>query len=155
MKARGSENADDMEAITIRGVDTSRAITSRAGKVTGYKFELGTGPISAMRKSLKETGLTNRQASVKIAEMLDGTGGNMAWAQAQTCMEVARSQGQFPTGFDIRKGSFCLRGSAAPVIKDAKQTKAVKVATEAVTNKAVAVLIKMTGCTEAEALAML
>lgn len=144
-----------MQAIVVAGVDNCKSIVAKSGKVTGYKFELGTGPISAMRKSLKASGLTTRQASVKIAEMLDGTGDNMAWAQAQTCMEVARSKGMYPTGFDIRTGSFTMRGSAAPVIKDAKQTKAVKAATEAVTSKAVAAMMKMTGCTEAEAQAAL
>ncbi len=136
-------------------MDKSTAITSRNGKVTGYKFAIGTGPISAMRKSLKASGLSNREASAKIAETLGGAGGNMAWAQAQTCMEVARSQGQYPTGFDLRSGSFCLRGSSAPVAKDAKQSKAVKLATEAVTDKAVACLMAKLSCTREEALAML
>jgi len=102
------------ESLPVR----SSAIVLR-GKTVGTKYELGTGSIAAQRKALRAAGLSANEASRKISEWLSGSGGNMQWAQAQTYLETARAKGMFPTTVELRDGTFCLRGSAAPKVKGA------------------------------------
>lgn len=110
-----------MNAI-ITTKNTSSPIVLR-GKAVGTKFEIGTGSISALRKELRASGLSANEANRKISEFLKGGGGNVAWAAAQTYLETARTKGQFPTTFELRDGTFCLRGAAAPTVKESKNAK--------------------------------
>jgi len=143
-----------MTAIAIRGVETSSDIVLK-GKTVGHRFSIGCGPISVARKAYRAAGYTAREASAKIAEDLEGGQGNLAWAQAQSCLETARAKNMFPTAFEIRDGSFCMRGAAAPEAKDSKTDRAVKDAVAASQEKVLAVLVSKLGCTREEALALL
>lgn len=93
------------------------------GKTVGTRFELGVGVITDCRKALRASGLSANDANAKMNEWLKGSGGNVAWAQAQTRLETARARGMFPTVFEDRAGTFCLRGAKAPVVKETKAAK--------------------------------
>lgn len=137
-----------MNAITTK--NTSTAITIR-GNVVGKKYEIGTGSIGALRKELRASGLSANEANRKISEFLKGGGGNVAWATAQTYLETARSKGQFPTIFEQRDGTFCLRGAAAPTVKEAKSAKSA----EQLQAEAMAAMAAKFGMTVAEMEAVL
>jgi len=111
-----------MNALTITTKKTSAPIVLR-GKTVGTKYEIGTGSIAGLRKQLREAGLSANEANRKISEFLKGGGGNLAWADGQTMLEAARLKGHFPTSFELRDGTFCLRGAAAPTVKEAKSAK--------------------------------
>ena len=107
------------------------AITARSGKITGHRFALGIGPISTLRKQLRETGLSANETSAKIAQMIKDGQGDLADVQMQAALVMARSKGMMPTSFEIRDKSFCLRGSAIPSTKAVKAAPAISEADKA------------------------
>jgi len=111
-----SENQNTQVATLKAGT----AILARSGKEVGRHYVLGAGPIAAMKKDYRAAGMSSREASERIAELLKGNSGHLAWAQASAAMEMARSKGMYPTGFDLRNKSFVIRGSAVPEVKESK-----------------------------------
>lgn len=107
-------------AIINGNINAGEANIVLRGKVVGTKTIIGCGRPADMRKVLKEAGHSTKEANTKIAEWLKGSGGNLAWAVAQSKLELARSRGQFPSTFEQRDGTFVLRGTAAPVVKGVK-----------------------------------
>lgn len=132
-------------------------IVARNGKVTGHKFTLGCGPIAAARKAYKLANpkASNRDASVWIGEQLAASQGSLARLGVQAAIEAAYASGMHGTQFELRDKSAVLRFAVTPVVKDAKAEAAVKLATDAVTEKAVTALMGKLSCTREEALAML
>jgi hypothetical protein len=107
--------------VQLFNISTSSQIKTTKGKVVGTKYVLGCGPIANARKQLRASGMKANEANAKIGEWLKSGKGNLVWAEAQLYLEAARAKGQFPTSFEQRDGTFCLRGAKSPVVKEAKK----------------------------------